>query len=188
MAGRMSALVQLSQEGKKVFHIKELGALWGIKNPNTLRITLNRYVHSGLLHSIYRGFYGLLPLEKMNPVDLGIKALHRFSYLSTESVLYETAWISQAPSAITLVSELSRNFNVGKQHYRSRQLSDRYLYQTEGLLEVDGCLKASPERALVELLYFNPKATIDKTVDWKKISELQKKWGYPLTPERYETA
>jgi hypothetical protein len=44
---------------------------------------------------------------------------------------------------------------------------------------------ALPERAVADLLYYNPKAYFDAPLNWKKIQRIQKKIGYPLTPQHY---
>lgn len=178
-------LAILASKGEKVFHISDLANLWLIKDQNTLRVTLKRYVDAGLLNRIYRGFYSLLPLKEIDPLLLGAKALHLFCYVSTETILFRHGLVSQKPSAYTLISGRSKRFKIKEKAFRSRKLSNKYLYNPAGIVYEDGILIASLERAIADLLYFNPRAHFDKTVNWKKIKELQKNIGYPLTKERY---
>src|SRR3990167_8961323 len=94
-------MVLLGQKAEQIFHIDDLANLWNIQNKNTLRVTIKRYVDSGLLHRIYRGFYSIHQLTELDPVELGAKALHTFCYLSTETILWREGYISQVPHAYT---------------------------------------------------------------------------------------
>lgn len=176
----------LARSGETLFHIKDLMNLWEIRDFNTLRISLKRYVDQGLLCRIYRGFYSLVPAEQLSPEFLGAKSLHGFCILSTETVLYESGYHSQPPKEITFVSEISKHWEIGLYRFRSRQLAPQYLYNPVGIRLEKGIQKASPERAITDMLYFNPWVVFDREVDWQAIKTLQKQIGYPLTPHRYD--
>jgi predicted transcriptional regulator of viral defense system len=178
----------LASRDEKVFHIKDLANAWSIQNPNTLRVILKRYTENGLLYRIYRGFYALLPLHELDPLLLGAKALHRFCYVSTETVLFEKGYISHAVPSYTFVSDISKTFHIENHDFKSRQLKIEYLYNPEGIELENGVQKATVHRALADLLYFNPYYHLDKTIDFQKIKRIQKILGYPLTPNRYEAS
>jgi predicted transcriptional regulator of viral defense system len=175
----------LAQKSEQIFHIKDLGVLWGISDSHTLRVTLKRYADAGLLHRIYRGFYATFPLEKLDAAFVGAKALHGYCYLSTETILYREAYLSQKPHALTFVSDSSKKFIIVGTQYLSRQLKPQFLFNPEGIVEMNGLKIATPERAIADLLYFNPLAHFDRQVNWKQIQKTQKAVGYPLTPQRY---
>ncbi len=166
----------LSRMGEQVFHIDDLANIWKISNINTLHTTLKRYTKQGILYRIYRGFYSLLPLESIDPYLLGVKAIHSFSYISTETVLYQQGVISQSPQYISIISKLSKRFTIGDYHYYVRQLRDGFLFQDIGIFEKDGVRFATKERAIADLLYFNPKAFFDMRlqVNWQKVKKIQK--------------
>lgn len=174
----------LARQPHPLFHAHDLCLLWGLKNKNTLYTLLKRYTQRGLLFRVYKGLYSLLPIEKLDPPLLGLKALHGFAYVSTETILIQAGIMSQVGYAYTLISDCSRHFQIGPHQFRSRQLRDRYLYNPAGIVEENGILKATVERAVADLLYFNPKAYFDgyKMVDAKKVRAFQKEIGYPLTP------
>ncbi|MFA4873662.1 MAG: hypothetical protein WC659_07100 [Patescibacteria group bacterium] len=179
---------QLAQLNELIFHAKDLANLWHISNPNNLHTTLKRYAQQGLLYRIYRGFYALKPIADLDPSMLGLKALHEYGYVSTETVLANAGIMQQASGQITLVSAQSKRFKIGDYSYRSRRLADRFLFQDIGL-EKDGSLNiASAERAVADMLYFNPAIYFDgsRTIDWKKVAHIQKIIGYPFTPSRYD--
>ncbi|QQR54729.1 hypothetical protein IPG41_06110 [Candidatus Peregrinibacteria bacterium] len=175
----------LARKSEVLFHLKDLANLWQIKQAQTLRITIKRYCDAGLLYRIYRGFYATRPLTELDPQVLGAKALHTYCYLSTESILFATGYLSQKPQALSFVSARRKTIQIGEQLILSRQLKTAFLYNSEGVEESDGVKKATPERAVADLLYFNPLAHFDKKVDWNRVRALQKKIGYPLTPKRY---
>lgn len=178
---------QIARIGEVVFHTKELANLWQIKDPNTLYTAIKRYVKRGSLFPIYKGFYSIKPIEQLDPLLLGVRALHQFAYISTETILFDAGIIAQRIGAITMVSSKSKKFSIKDNHYRSRKLDNKYLFNPAGIIEKNGVKKASVGRAIADLLYFNPKAHFDadKSIDWRKVKKLQKEIGYPLTAERY---
>lgn len=170
---------------EKVFHLKDLAVLWNINNYNTLRTTIKRYCANGLIHRIYKGFYSAVPKEKIAPVFLGMKAIHGYAYLSTESILFLEGYISRKITYFTFAGEKSRKFFIGENQFMSRQLAPDYLFNPSGLIMKDGILRADIYRAIADMLYFNPKFHFDREIEWKEIKKMQQKIGYPLTPDRY---
>jgi len=170
----------LAKMGILVFHSDDLANLWGIKNPNTLHTTLKRYAKNGLIIRIKRGLYSLLPPEKIDPELLGLKDLHRYAYVSTETILAKAGIIFQILPKTTLVSSISKKFSVGGNEYACRQLADKFLYNDAGISIKNGKQIASVERAVADILYFNPHYYFDaaRLIDWKKVRALQKQIGY----------
>lgn len=173
---------KLARMGEVVFHVSDLANLWQIKNKNTLHTTLKRYAQKGLLFRIYRGFYSLKKIEEIDPVLLGIKALNKFAYLSTESILIKAGVIFQASDKITLISSDSKKFSIGNNFYISRKLNDKYLFNPVGLILKNGFYQASVERAAADLLYFNPRHFFDSAqmINWEKVKIIQIEIGYPI--------
>jgi predicted transcriptional regulator of viral defense system len=179
----------VARMGETVFHTRDLANLWRIKDNNTLHTTLKRYAQRGLLFRIYKGFYALVPASEIDSRLLGVKALHEYAYISTETILAEVGIISQKIEWITLVGSRSKKFFVGDRSFLSRKLADRFLFNPIGIQKKGEVNTALPERAVADLLYFNPDAYLDgaSLVDWKKVRALQKKIGYPLTPKYYDS-
>lgn len=173
----------LARQPEQIFHSQDLGRLWNINNTNTLHTLLKRYNQKGLLFRIYKGFYSLLPPDKLDPLLIGTKALHSYAYVSTETILIREGIIMQMDYQYTFISKYSRNFQIGKYYFKSRQLQDRYLYNSAGITKKNSILQASALRALADLFYFNPKAYLDgmQTVDFQELNKLQKEIGYPIT-------
>jgi len=181
----------LAQMNEKVFHASDLAVLWGITDKNTLYTTLSRYIRSKVLYRVFKGLYSIPPPSQIDPLLLGTKALHEYCYITTETVLFNTGYISQKPAIITLAGSHSKRFKVISNHYRSRRLKAQLPMNHIEILNIkadnmSGTVKiASAERAIADMLYFNPHFNFDKKVNWEKIAGLQKQIGYPLTPARY---
>lgn len=171
--------VLLKQE-QKLFHIDDLALLWRIKNPNTLYTTIKRYVKKGILLRIHRGFYAVVPLEKIDPLKLGIGALHTYAYLSTESILAKEGIIFQSGNYLTLVSSLSKKFTIASQNFFVRKMKADFLYHQAGLVEDKGVKIATLERAAADILYFDPRFHFDnqEAIDWQKVNQIKKEVGY----------
>lgn len=183
----LNRFAELARLGELVFHTDDLANLWGITNKNTLYTAIKRYTQQGLLFRIHKGFYAIKPSAMIDPLLLGVKALHDYAYVSAETILREHGVIQQELPYITLISNQTKRFTINGRAYYARKLPDQFLYQSTGISSTaDGVRNATPERAVADLLYFNKHAYFDtpKRVDWKRVRELQKDIGYPLTPQR----
>ena len=183
ISGQRIAL--LARTGQSFFHTDDLAVLLKIRNANTLRVLLHRLTAAGILYRVQRGLYSILPPEKMDPTLLGSACLHRFAYLTTESVLRDEGYILQSGDAVTFVSDVSRRFDILGQRIISRRVHSRFLHNQEGVQWNGEIFRALPERAIADMLYFDPWYHFDRPVAWKKIRALQEHVGYPLTPQRY---
>jgi hypothetical protein len=174
----MSSLLQLE---RKIYHTGDLAVLWGISNKNTLYTTISRYVQKGILTRIYKGLYASVPLTQLNPLELGKAIIHRYAYLSTETVLVQAGVIFQAVYAYTFVSDLPKKVTVGSISYLFRSLKPEYLHNPAGILNQNGIFAATPERAVADMLYFNPNYHFDasESIDFEKVRTIQKEVGYP---------
>ena len=132
---------------------------------------------------VYKGMYSLKPIKEIDPFLLGLKALHRFAYVSTETVLVQKGIILQNIAVVTLISDVSRSFSIASHKYRCRKLKDKYLYNPAGIITQGDIKIATVERAVADMLYFNPRAHFDGAgmINWSKVRDIQKEIGYPLT-------
>lgn len=178
---------QIAASGERLFHTQDLAVLWGITNKNTLYTTLTRYVARGLMYRIYKGLFSLVPVDTLDPLLLGLKALHRYSYISTETVLSGAGVIMQIIPSVTYVSSCSRRFSIGGHSFIVRKAADRFLYNPIGIEEVNTIPTACPERACADLLYFNPRAYFDapKNINWNLVHDIQRALGYPMNSTKH---
>lgn len=176
----MYKIDKLMKLDRKIYHSKDLAIVWEITNKNTLYTTIKRYVQKGVLIPIYKGLYSTVPSDRLDPVDLGRAVIHKFAYLSTESVLVQAGVISQAVYPYTFVSSWPKKINVGQISFLIRKLKDEYLFHPAGIINDKGFPVAGLERAVADMLYFNPRYHFDvpDNVDWQKVKLIQKEVGY----------
>ncbi len=177
-------LATIASLGETVFHASDAANLWGIVNKNTLNKTLSRYVADGILHRIYKGFYSVRKISEINPILLGSKAINGYTYLSCESVLYQSGILNQPPQEITFISTASKHFRIAGKNYRSRKMRDEFLFNDAGVEIKDGVRVATLPRAIADMLYFNPQKYFDvgnsNLIDWKKVEKIISKVGYTV--------
>ena len=175
---RLNELIKLD---RKIYHTNDLALLWNITNKNTLYTAIKRYVQKGVLLPVYKGLYSTVPLSQLDPLELGKAIIHRYTYLSTESVLAQAGVIAQTVYKYTFVSDLPKKVTVGNLSFLFRQLKQDYLYNPTGIVNHQGVFAATPERAAADMLYFNPKYHFDMpgSLDLQKVKFIQKEIGYP---------
>jgi hypothetical protein len=175
---RISKLIQLD---KKIYHTNDLAILWGITRRNTLYQTITRYIDKGVLFPVYKGLYASVPVDTLKPMELGRAIIHRFAYLTTESVLAQAGIISQRIYDYTFATDQSKRIPVGKWNFRYRKLKDEYLHNPTGISEHNVGFVASVERAVADMLYFDPRYHFDarEAINFEKVREVQKEIGYP---------
>jgi hypothetical protein len=90
--------------------------------------------------------------------------------------------MQQQINYITLVSNVSKRFTIGDHDYYCRKLNDKFLFNDLGIYQKGDILWAQTERAIADLLYFNPKIYLDTwntgLIDWKKVKKIQQNIGY----------
>jgi hypothetical protein len=175
---RINELIKLD---RKIYHTNDLAVLWGIANKNTLYTTIKRYIQKQILIRIYKGLYSTVPVHQLNPLELGKAIIHRYTYLSTETVLAQTGVIYQATYAYTFVSDLPKKVIVGSLQFLFRRLKPVYLHNPTGISNQNGIFVATTERAVADMLYFNPKYHFDtpESIDFEKVRSIQREVGYP---------
>jgi len=179
---------KIAQLGGTIFHSGDLANLWGITDANTLHTTLKRYVQRGLLVRLYKGLYALRELRELDPREVGVAAVHRYAYVSTETLLAQAGIIQQVVPCTTLISSVSRRFTVSGHCYRVRRLADRFLFRSEGITIEGGVHTATVERAIADMLYFNPRMYFDgdkmHAINWDAVYALAQVIGYPRARAR----
>jgi predicted transcriptional regulator of viral defense system len=158
-----------------VFHADDLARIWGINNRNTLLITLKRYTASGLIYRLYRGFYSIKPLIELDPLFLGAQAINSYSYLSGETILAQHGVIFQKVAFFTFISQKTQRFTMGNYQYYCRQLKDEFLHNNLGVDKKEKFNVATLERAVADILYFNPHYHFDnpKIINWTEVKKIQ---------------
>ena len=176
----MYRLSELTRIDRKLFHTNDLALLWGITNKHNLYMTITRYIDKGVLFPIYKGLYSTVPISTLDPLELGKAIVHRYTYLTTESVLAQAGIIAQITYSYTFVSDISKKAAVGSLTFLFRQLKDEYLHNPIGVINQKGVFMATPERATADMLYFNPHYHFDApdSLDMDIVKSIQKEIGY----------
>jgi predicted transcriptional regulator of viral defense system len=172
---KQNRFLSIAKLGISVFHVDDLARIWGINNRNTLRTSLKRYVESGLMYRLYRGLYSIKPVSELDPLLLGAQAINDYCYLSTEAILAKQGIIFQQLDNYTFVGGKTKRIKIGDYKYYCRQLKDKFLYNDIGVDKTGKYNIASLERAVADILYFNPKYHFDNPsgIDWKEVKRIQ---------------
>ena len=176
----MNKYQSLLKQDKKTFHASDLALLRNIDNQDTLNMTLKRFVDRCILKRIHKGFYSTTDISNVDPFDLGFAYLNTYSYVSVEIILAREGIIFQETKCITFISSKSSSFEINKTRYKARQLKDEYLNNTVGVCRVKNHFEANLERAVADMLYYNPKFYFDNSnaIDFEKVKHLQEEVGY----------
>ena len=171
---------QIANSSEAIFRDTDLAVIWGIVNKNTLYTTIKRYARQRLLEKIRQGIYSIKSPDALNPDAIGAKILHGYCYVSAETILERAGILKQKIRNITFVSGLSKKFSVVTHFCSSRQMKDNFLYNSMGVYFENGVNYAEAERAVADLLYFNPKYYFDGSanINWERVREIQKIIGY----------
>ena len=166
----------LLKQNKKIFKTDDLALLWGITNRNTLLTTIKRYLKKEILYSIRKGVYSVIQPDKLNPCLLGTAYVTGFCYVSLQTVLSQENLINQEPNAIMLIGNRTLNFNIGNNQYICRKMKSKLLHNLVGIDLNQEFPIATIERAIVDILYYNPNFYFDKDISkyQNKIKLIQK--------------
>ena len=158
---QITKLNLLLKSNQKLFHTQDLALLWEINNRNTLYTVIKRMVKRGVLTSLIKGLYSTIPVDEIDKFQLGGALIHRFCYVSCETVLEKEGVINQKVYPITFVSSVSQKIEFGGREYIYRKLKPEILFDPKGVGKKDGYFMATRERATSDMLYFNPKYYFD---------------------------
>ncbi len=172
---KQNRFLSIARLGLQVFHIDDLARIWGINNRNTLSTSLKRYVEKGLIYRLYRGLYSIKPVVELDPLPLGAQALNSYCYLSGETILAKHGVIFQQLDCFTFMGEKTKRFKIGHYKYCCRQLKDGFLYNDIGIDKTGKLNLATLERAVADILYFNPTYHFDNpnAINWAEVNRIR---------------
>jgi predicted transcriptional regulator of viral defense system len=172
---KQNRFLSIAKLGTSVFHVDDLARIWGINNRNTLRTSLKRYVESGLMYRLYRGLYSIKPVSELDPLLLGAQVINDYCYLSAETILVKQGIIFQQLGYYTFIGKKTKRIKIGDYKYYCRQLKDEFLYNDIGVDKTGKYNIATLERAVADILYFNPKYHFDNpdAINFKEVKRIQ---------------
>lgn len=151
----------LLRSDRALFHTQDLALLWSIDNRNSLYTTIKRYVKKGILIAVTKGLYSTKPIDQIDVYVLGTALVHKYCYVSCETVLVSTGVINQDIIPITFVSSVSLKIKLNNIEYLYRQAKPELLFDSNGVRRENGYFMATKDRAIRDMLYFNPKYYLD---------------------------
>jgi hypothetical protein len=169
----------LTTTDKTVFKLRDFANIWGYNEYDSLKKIVKYYVNNGELKRISKGYYYIAD-KGFNQFEFANK-LRSSSYISFETVLRENNVIFQYDEVITLASGDTESFLLEKPEmkFKFRKLKPSVLYNTDGIYEKDNYYIATKERALLDMLYINPKFQLDNLndIDWEECIRLVEIYG-----------
>jgi len=168
---RKDFIQEIFKDKRSVFSFVEIAMLLDESDAGRLRQRVSYYCKRGVLLNIRRGIYAK---QGYNPEEAACK-IYTPSYLSLEYVLQKAGIIFQYSSSLTAVSYLSRTIEVGPTVITYRKIKNELLVDVRGIIRHDnGINMASPERAVLDMLYLNKEYYFDNlaAVDQSKIMAL----------------
>jgi hypothetical protein len=176
-------LLELMRAKSTVFTTSEIALLWGESNVQMVRKKLYRYVKTGKLVSLRKGVY--TKDKKYDKYELATKVLTP-AYVSLETVLARAGVIFQFYGQIFVVSYLTREVVIDGQLYSFRKIKAAILTNRAGIEAKDNYFIATPERALLDVLYLNKDYHFDNlgNIDWHKVNAILPIYGGNKRMER----
>jgi predicted transcriptional regulator of viral defense system len=162
-------LLKIFQRMNKSFYtIADLEKITGLSR-NSLYIALERWKTQGFIERVGQGIY--LPIGITTSVENIASQLYIPNYLSFESALAKYGILNLIPYTITFATtRKTRKYTLRKQEIEFRQITPKLFF---GFEMKNGIYIASPEKALLDEVYFvtRGKATLDfDEVDIEKLS------------------
>lgn len=169
--------------------------LAGDTTPREIRRQLSRWKKAGRIYQLRRGLYCLAPpFQKINPHPFLIaNRLIPPSYVSLHSALAYYGTIPEhVPVTTSITTSRPANWEtpLGIFDFRHIKVDFFYGYRLVDLGEKQHAFIASPEKALLDLIYLEPGGdTLDylselrlnnlDQLDWQLISQLAEQYGKP---------
>ncbi len=169
----MNNLAKVYKSDKTIFTSKDLALIWSEGNMNNLKSKINYYIQRSDLIHLRKGIFA--KNENYNRNELAV-SIYTPSYISFETALRYHGMIFQYYEEIFVASYLKREIECGSQRITYRKLKDNVLYCKDNLIEKDGYMIASMERAFLDMIYLFNNYYFDnlKNIDWKKCFDLVK--------------
>jgi hypothetical protein len=169
-------ILDLMRSKKTVFTFKDLILLWGESDVNFVKKKIHRYVKAGRMNSIRRGIYS--KDKDYDKYELATK-IYTPSYISLETVLGAAGVTFQLYGQIFAVSYTSREIKCNGQDYSYKKIKDTILTNQAGIESRLNYNIASPERAFLDVVYFNKNYHFDNlsALNWEKVQEILPIYG-----------
>ncbi|MHB8362427.1 MAG: hypothetical protein ACYDBX_02305 [Patescibacteria group bacterium] len=163
---------QLLLEKRTIFDVNALGYYLNISNSNTLKKRIYRLTKSNKLTRLQRGLF-YISLKNYISFELANKLLTP-SYISFETVLLSSGFIFQPYTSIFSAGDISKTYFIENKKYIYRRLNPEILTNLNGIFKKDNYFIATPERAVLDMLYINDNFYFDnlRSLDFSKAKSM----------------
>jgi hypothetical protein len=161
----------LLRSPKTIFSTKDVALLWNENDNLVVTDRLKRYVRSGKLVRLRRGFYA--KDKNYDPLELATR-IYTPSYISFETVLTREGINFQKYDSIFVASYITREIKVGGQNISYIRIKNYVLSNTIGVEQNGNVAIATKERAFLDRIYISKDYHFDNldTLDWDKVFEI----------------
>ena len=157
-------LKTLLKSKRTVFRTKDLESLWQENSNNTV-ITARRMLNKDIIVKLSKGYYAID--EEYNNLELANLIISP-SYVSFSSALFYWGINFQLSNKIESVAKIYYNRKIDNNEYNYHAMKEKIFFNPDGIRIKDNISIATPERALLDCLYFGVNINID---DWDKINK-----------------
>lgn len=161
----------LLRSPQTVFSTKDAALFWGEEKQTIITARLHKYVKTGKLINVHRGFY--VKDKNYNRFELATR-IYTPSYISFETVLGRAGITFQYYGNIFVASYINREIEVDGQKISFIRMKDYVLSNTVGIEHEDGIATATKERAFLDRVYVSRQYYFDNLggVDRNKVFEI----------------
>lgn len=147
---KIEAIQILQKSNRKLFSLSDIKKLLKIASDNTAYKQAAGLIEAGVLERVSKGIY-LLTSNKPTDFELA-NFLYRPSYVSLDSALNYYGILIQSPQqVISVTPNLTKKIEAGGKDFVYMHLNQKYYSDYQ---QVDGFLIATPEKALIDALFF----------------------------------
>ena len=151
MSLQNNILEVILSNSRTVFNVQTLRMLSECDDSQKLTKSLNYYVKAGKIRNPRRGIYTKAAYDEKEMAC----SLFRPAYVSLEYVLQRAGVVFQYNDTVTCVSYLNRIVEIDDKTYQFRIINPELWIGMEGIEQHDNILIASPERALLDMVYLS---------------------------------
>ena len=165
-------ILHLYSRPQTVFSMRELALIFPSIPYPLLKKRLSYSISTGKLIKLRRGIYAKPAFE---PDEL-VQKIYAPSYISLQTVLLREGILFQHYTTLFAISYLTREIFVNHTIRISyHKIPSEILLCKKGLIEVNGYLISSKERALLDLIYIYKNYHIDNltSINWDIIAEIR---------------
>ena len=150
---KFDAVRILHRKKIKLFDVADAGKIFGLEKPKTLYVLLQKLEKDGVINRVAKGKYHF-SLKEVDDLELA-NFLVSPSYVSLESGLSFYGILPQFPYAVTSITTLkTKKLSYQEKEFEYAHLDSKYFW---GFIKKDRFLIATPEKALLDELYFMAK-------------------------------